>query len=59
MQSINSNNTTQKILVEEEPYDLSELSKEMLHRCKVIRRKNINLFRTREELAKEYKLSII
>jgi hypothetical protein len=49
----------QKTVAEVEPYDLSELSKEMLHRCKVIRRKNINLFRTREELAKEYKLSII
>ena len=33
---------------------MSVLSKEMLHRCKVIRRKNINLFKTREQLAKEY-----
>ena len=30
----------------------------MLNKCNVVRRKNINIFKTREQLAKEYNLSM-
>ncbi len=37
-------------------YDFSKLSKEMLARCNVVRQKNVNLFQTREQLAKVYNI---